>query len=210
VGAAGDARLTAVPQHSPAVQRVVDAAARKGVQLEVIAFEQSTRTADEAARAVGAVVGQIVKSLVFVAPGANGPEPCLVLVSGANNVDVERLAAVLTEPRIRRATADEARQLTGFAIGGIPPFGHRQPMRTVMDPDLGRFERVWAAAGSPNAVFAVPPATLRMLANAFAAPIATDNRPARATAQPEAAADAGAQQQAARAQHQAAGAPSRR
>jgi prolyl-tRNA editing enzyme YbaK/EbsC (Cys-tRNA(Pro) deacylase) len=192
-----------VPQHSSAVQRVVDAAARKGVQLEVVTFEQSTRTAEDAARAVGAVVGQIVKSLVFVVPGENGPEPCLVLVSGANNVNVERLAAVLTEPRIRRATADEARQLTGFAIGGIPPFGHREPIRTVMDPDLGRFQQVWAAAGTPNSMFATPPATLRMLANAFAAPIVTDNRPAPTASQPEAAAGGGAQ-------HETAGAPSRR
>jgi prolyl-tRNA editing enzyme YbaK/EbsC (Cys-tRNA(Pro) deacylase) len=79
---------------------------------------------------------------------------------------------VLTEPNIRRATAEEARELTGYSIGGIPPFGHVQPIHTVMDPDLGRFELVWAAAGTPNAVFAVAPATLRMLANAVVAPIA--------------------------------------
>ena len=71
----------------------------------------------------------------------------------------------------RRATADEARQLTGFSIGGIPPFGHRQPVRTVMDPDLGRFPTIWAAAGSSNAVFEMPPASLRMLANAVVAPV---------------------------------------
>ena len=158
----------------PAVQRVIDAAARKGVELDVVSFEQSTHTAEEAARAVGAEVGQIVKSLVFVVPGTDGPEPVLVLVSGANRVDVGRLAAVLTEPRIRRATADEARQLTGFVIGGIPPFGHRQPVRTVMDPDLGRFPTVWAAAGSSNAVFEMPPASLRMLANAVVAPVSDD------------------------------------
>lgn len=159
---------------SPAVQRVLDAAVRKGVELRVVTFAQSTHTAEDAARAVGAEVGQIVKSLVFVVPGPDGPEPCLALVSGANTVDLARLAAVLTEPRIRRATADEARQLTGFVIGGIPPFGHRQAVRTVMDPDLGRFETVWAAAGAPNAVFEVPPATLRMLANAVVAPLAPD------------------------------------
>lgn len=153
-------------------QRVIDAAARKGVQLEVVAFDESTHTATEAAAAVGAEVGQIVKSLVFVAPSSFGPRACLVLASGANTVDVARLSAVLTEPNIRRATAEEARELTGYSIGGIPPFGHVQPIHTVMDPDLGRFELVWAAAGTPNAVFAIAPATLRMLANAVVAPIA--------------------------------------
>jgi prolyl-tRNA editing enzyme YbaK/EbsC (Cys-tRNA(Pro) deacylase) len=159
---------------SPAVQRVLDAAARKGVELRVVVFEQSTRTATEAAQAVGAEVGQIVKSLVFVASGDGGPEPCLALVSGANTVDPARLAAVLTTSSIRRATAEEARQLTGFVIGGIPPFGHLEPIRTVMDPDLGRFETIWAAAGTPNAVFEVAPGTLRMLANAVVAPLAAE------------------------------------
>lgn len=162
-----------------ATERVVDAAARKGVELNVISFSQSTHTAADAARAVGAELGQIVKSLVFVAPGGDGPEPILVLVSGSNTVDMSQLAAVLSEPRIRRATADEARQLTGFPIGGIPPIGHRRPIRTVMDPDLGRFETVWASAGTPTAVFEVPPATLRSLANATVAPIARQS--ARAT-----------------------------
>jgi len=153
-------------------QRVIDAAARKGVQLEVVVFDESTHTAAEAAAAVGADVGQIVKSLVFVSPVRTGVRACLVLASGANIVDVARLSAVLTEHNIRRATAEEARELTGYSIGGIPPFGHIQPIRTVMDPDLGRFEKVWSAAGTPNTVFAVAPATLRMLANAVVAPIA--------------------------------------
>jgi prolyl-tRNA editing enzyme YbaK/EbsC (Cys-tRNA(Pro) deacylase) len=156
----------------PAVQRVLDAAARKGVQLDVRLFERSTHTAAEAAAAVGAEVGQIVKSLIFVTDGPNGIRPCLVLASGANTVDVALLATTLTEPTLRRATADEARQLTGFAIGGIPPFGHVTSIRTLMDPDLGRYETVWAAAGTANAVFAVAPATLRVLANAIVTPIA--------------------------------------
>lgn len=160
-----------MPTHPLSVQRVVAAAARKGVELEIVLFGESTHTAADAARAVGAEIGQIVKSLVFINAGDNGMEPCLALVSGANTVDVARLAAVLGQSRMRRATADEARALTGFVIGGIPPFGHPRQLRTVMDPDLGRFERVWAAAGTPNAVFAVPPATLRMLANATVAPI---------------------------------------
>jgi prolyl-tRNA editing enzyme YbaK/EbsC (Cys-tRNA(Pro) deacylase) len=163
-----------VPEIPSASQRVLDAAARKGVTLEVVEFEETTHTAEDAARAVGAEVGQIVKSLVFVADHDDGPDPCLVLVSGANRVDVSLLAAVLSEVRMRRATADEAHAFTGFPIGGIPPFGHVRPIRTVMDPDLGRFATVWAAAGTANAVFQVMPATLRMLANANVAPIASE------------------------------------
>jgi Cys-tRNA(Pro) deacylase len=166
-----------VPSLSPA-QRVVDAAARKGVELRIVSFDESTRTAAEAAQAVGAQVGQIVKSLVFVVDRETGPEGCIALVSGANTVDLGRLAAVLTESRLRRATADEARALTGYAIGGIPPFGHHTAMRTVMDPDLGRYETVWAAAGTPNTVFEVAPASLRMLANATVAPLAREEAPA--------------------------------
>ena len=83
-----------------------------------------------------------------------------------------RLAAVTAEPAIRRATAREANDLTGFTIGGIPPIGHSRPLRVIMDPDLGRFETVWAAAGLPTAVFPVPPATLRMLSNAEVTPLA--------------------------------------
>jgi prolyl-tRNA editing enzyme YbaK/EbsC (Cys-tRNA(Pro) deacylase) len=163
-----------MPPFPAAVQRVIDAAARKGVRLEVKIFERSTHTAAEAASAVGAEVGQIVKSLVFVADGANGTRPCLVLASGANTVDIGRLAITLTEPTMRRATADEARELTGFAIGGIPPFGHATPIRTLMDPDLTRFEVVWAAAGTANAVFPVAPATLRVLTNAIVTQIAAE------------------------------------
>jgi prolyl-tRNA editing enzyme YbaK/EbsC (Cys-tRNA(Pro) deacylase) len=100
------------------------------------------------------------------------------LVSGPNRVDLARLAAVLSEPDVRRASAAEARELTGFVIGGIPPFGHGRQVRVVMDPDLGRFQTVWAAAGTPSAVFPVPPSVLRMLANAHVAPIAEARREA--------------------------------
>jgi prolyl-tRNA editing enzyme YbaK/EbsC (Cys-tRNA(Pro) deacylase) len=154
-------------------QRVLDAADRKGVKLEVTFFDESTHTAADAARAVRAELGQIVKSLVFVSESeVNGLQPCLVLASGANTVDLELLRAVLTEPRIRRATAQEAHDLTGFSIGGIPPIGHHQQIRTIMDPDLGRYPVVWAAAGTANAVFPVAPNTLRILANAVVTPIA--------------------------------------
>ncbi|MEW5990273.1 MAG: YbaK/EbsC family protein [Chloroflexota bacterium] len=163
----------------PAVQRVLEAARRKGVELEVTVFPESTHTAEEAARAVGAELGQIVKSLVFLLPDAEAdPEPVLCLVSGPNRVDLGRLAAVLGRSDVRRASAREANDLTGFVIGGIPPFGHTRRVRVVMDPDLGRFQTVWAAAGLPTAVFPVAPAVLRMLADANVAPIAEERRQA--------------------------------
>ncbi len=157
----------------PAVKRVVEAAARKGVAIEVRAFDESTHTAEEAAAAVGAELGQIVKSLVFVTPEADGSlTPIVCLVSGPNRVDLERLATVVGRRDVRRATAREAHDLTGFAIGGIPPFGHDRRIRVVMDPDLGRFETVWAAAGLSTIVFPVAPATLRMLSDAHVVPVA--------------------------------------
>jgi prolyl-tRNA editing enzyme YbaK/EbsC (Cys-tRNA(Pro) deacylase) len=162
-----------------AAQRVVDAAARKGVTLDIRVFTESTHTAEEAAATVGAELGQIVKSRVFVASGEAGElRPIICLVSGPNRVDLARLAAVVSEPEVRRASATEARELTGFSIGGIPPIGHDRPVQVVMDPDLGRFQTVWAAAGTPTAVFPVPPATLRMLSNAHVAPICEERRQA--------------------------------
>jgi len=154
---------------------VIDAAARKGVTIEVTSFDESTHTAAEAAAAVRAELGQIVKSLVFVLPTDEGDlEPVVALVPGPNRVDLGRLAAVLGRPDVRRASAREANDLTGFVIGGIPPFGHGRRLRVIMDPALGRFATVWAAAGLPNAVFPVAPSTLRMLADAHVAPIAED------------------------------------
>jgi prolyl-tRNA editing enzyme YbaK/EbsC (Cys-tRNA(Pro) deacylase) len=163
----------------PGIQRVREAAARKGVALDIRVFDESTHTAADAAATVNAELGQIVKSLVFVVPADDGTlEPILCLVSGPNRVDLARLAAVTGARDLRRATAREAQELTGFVIGGIPPFGHVRTVRTVMDPDLGRFETVWAAAGTSTAVFPVPPATLRTLANATVAPITEDRRAA--------------------------------
>lgn len=166
------------PSDHPSVRRVLAAATRKGIDLDVMAFDESTHTAQEAALAVGGELGQIVKSLVFLAPSEDGPEPIVCLVSGQNRVDVARLAAVTGEPEIRRATAREAHDLTGFVIGGIPPIGFDRPVRVVMDPDLGRYKTVWAAAGLPTAVFEVPPGTLRILANATVAPISEERRAA--------------------------------
>jgi prolyl-tRNA editing enzyme YbaK/EbsC (Cys-tRNA(Pro) deacylase) len=173
-----------LPRTHPAHRRVLEAAARKGVALDIVTFPESTHTAEEAARAVEAELGQIVKSLVFVGRDDEGnPEPYVALVGGADRVDVGRLAAVVGQAEIRRASATEARELTGFTIGGIPPIGHARPAKIVMDPELGRFPTVWAAAGTPNAVFEVPPATLRNLSNATVAPIADETyRAARGSA----------------------------
>ena len=166
--------LTSMGTH-PAVQRVVDAALRKGVKLEIALLSAPTRTAEQAAKAVGVRLDQIVKSLVFVAPRPDGRlAPIVCLVAGCNNVDLSRLAAVTGELSVRRATAREAHDLTGFAIGGIPPFGHGRQARVVMDPDLCPFQVVWAAAGIDGAVFPVSPAALRILANATVAPFAKD------------------------------------
>ncbi|HEV7810608.1 MAG TPA: YbaK/EbsC family protein [Candidatus Limnocylindrales bacterium] len=178
-----------MPEQSdhPAIQRVREAAARKGVDLDVRTFDESTHTAEDAARTVNAELGQIVKSLVFVAPREDGElEPVICLVSGPNRVDLARLAAVTGELDIRRSTAREAQELTGFVIGGIPPFGHSRPVRTVMDPDLTRYQVVWAAAGTPTAVFPVPPGTLRILSNATVAPIAEERRAADIEAEAQA------------------------
>ena len=176
------------PSEHPAIQRVRDAAARKGVELDIRIFDESTHTAEEAAATVGAELGQIVKSLVFIATAEDGTlEPVICLVSGPNRVDLARLAAVAGDRDIRRSTAREAQELTGYVIGGIPPFAHLRngPIRTIMDPDLTRYQVVWAAAGTPTAVFPVPPGTLRILANATVAPIAegtTDPEPTSGSA----------------------------
>ena len=116
----------------------------------------STRTAVEAADAVGCSVGEIAKSLVFRA----GDRAVVAIMSGDNRLDPARLAAAIGE-EVRRADADFVRAVTGFAIGGVPPLGHATPVDVFMDPDLFRFDEIWAAAGSPYSVFAVEPSRLR-------------------------------------------------
>jgi prolyl-tRNA editing enzyme YbaK/EbsC (Cys-tRNA(Pro) deacylase) len=144
-----------------AVVRVVEALAGLGITAQVTEFPQSTRTAEEAAAAVGAEVGQIVKSLVFMA----GEQPILALVSGANRVDTGKLAALAAAP-IRRASAELVREATGYSIGGVPPVGHATSLPSYLDRDLMRYEIVWAAAGTPNAVFPVAPAELARVTGA--------------------------------------------
>jgi prolyl-tRNA editing enzyme YbaK/EbsC (Cys-tRNA(Pro) deacylase) len=140
----------------PNLARVTDAARAAGVEISVERFPERTRTAADAARAVGCEVGQIVKSLVFMADD----RPIVALVSGANRVDLARLARATGAAVARRADGDEARAATGFAIGGVPPFGHAAQVSVLVDRDLLAYDRVWAAAGLPDAVFAITPAEL--------------------------------------------------
>ena len=137
------------------VQRVADALGAAGLAAEIRELSASTRTAEEAATAVGTTVPRIVKSLVFLADDT----PILALVSGSNRLDTERLGTALGK-RISRADAATVRAATGFAIGGVPPLGHATPVDVLIDRDLLQFDVVWAAAGTPHAVFPIAPADL--------------------------------------------------
>lgn len=149
---------------SNASDRFVASARELGLDIELSRFPEGTRTADDAARAIGCDVAQIVKSLVFMA----GDEPLLALTSGANRVDVKKLAVAAGVAKVRKANADEARAASGYAIGGTPPFGHPAPVRTVVDPHLLTFDVVWAAGGTPESVFPIRPSQLVELCNAHA------------------------------------------
>jgi prolyl-tRNA editing enzyme YbaK/EbsC (Cys-tRNA(Pro) deacylase) len=131
------------------------------IEVTVKEFPQGTRTAADAARAVGCEVGQIVKSLVFVAGG----RPVVALVSGANRLDERRLEEVAGKPVVK-AGAEEARVATGYAIGGVPPFGHATEVPVFMDRELLGYDVVWAAAGRPDSVFEIAPERLRELSQA--------------------------------------------
>jgi Cys-tRNA(Pro) deacylase len=151
----------------PNVARVTEAARAAGVDISVERFPEGTRTAADAARAVGCEVGQIVKSLVFMADA----RPVVALVSGANRVHLGRLATAVGATEARRADGGEARAATGFAIGGVPPFGHASHVAVVIDRDLLAFDRVWAAAGLPDAVFAISPDELLQASGATVADV---------------------------------------
>ena len=142
-------------------RRVQEALAAHGFAFDVKEFPESTRTSAEAAAAIGCTVAQIAKSLVF--RGAESGEPVLIVASGANRVDPAKAAALLGEA-IKRADADFVREATGFAIGGVPPLGHDRPIATLIDEELLGFEVIWAAAGTPNAVFRLLPQDLSALA----------------------------------------------
>lgn len=150
---------------SRSVDRFVREAEGLGLSVEVREFPEGTKTAQDAARAIGCDVAQIVKSLVFLA----GDEPFLALTSGPNRADTDKLAELMDGRPVRRADANEAREATGFAIGGTPPFGHPRRLRVLLDRDLLVHEVVWAAAGTPNSVFPIGPEDLLRASGAEAA-----------------------------------------
>jgi Cys-tRNA(Pro) deacylase len=139
-----------------AIDRVRAALQAAGLTADIAEFPAGTRTAEDAARALGTSVAQIVKSLVFLADA----RPILVLASGANRVDVGKLAAAAGARVIRKADAVIVREVTGYAIGGVPPMGHRRVLPTFLDQDLLAYDVVYAAAGTPTAVFPVAPRAL--------------------------------------------------
>jgi prolyl-tRNA editing enzyme YbaK/EbsC (Cys-tRNA(Pro) deacylase) len=149
------------------VVRVVDAARALGLEIEPSAFPEGTRTAEDAARAIGVEVGQIVKSLVFdLEVDTAHWQPVVALVSGSNRLDEVKLAAAGNALRARRADADRVREITSFPIGGVPPFGFPTPVRTFVDEELLAFDEVWAAAGTPRDNFSLTPAELVRVAGA--------------------------------------------
>jgi prolyl-tRNA editing enzyme YbaK/EbsC (Cys-tRNA(Pro) deacylase) len=152
----------------PAAQRIQDALVALGRSYVVHQLDRSTRTAAEAAQAVGCQVGQIAKSLVF--RGQTTGRPVLAIACGANRVSEARLAELLGEP-VGKAAPDFVRQATGFAIGGVPPLGHLTPLPVFIDQDLLQFDVIWAAAGTPHTVFPLPPGDLPALTHGKVVPL---------------------------------------
>ena len=128
-----------------------------GFELNVIEFSDSTRTAQEAANAIGCTVGQIAKSLIF--KGKSSQKPILIIASGANRVNEKRVKEYAGE-KLEKADAEFVLEHTGFAIGGVPPVGHINPITTLIDEDLTQYSEIWAAAGTPHAVFKLSPEIL--------------------------------------------------
>jgi prolyl-tRNA editing enzyme YbaK/EbsC (Cys-tRNA(Pro) deacylase) len=145
-----------------AIERFTESARRLGVEPRVRQFPEGTKTAAAAAKAIGCDVAQIVKSLVFMADG----RPVIAFTSGANRVDPAKLARVAGASETRRASPEEARAATGFAVGGTPPFGHPDSLPAYVDPALLAFQAVWAAAGTPDSVFPLPPSELQRASGA--------------------------------------------
>lgn len=155
---------------SDAIERFMAASAERGLTPQVRRFPQGTKTAIDAADAIGCDVGQIVKSLVFMADD----RAVLALTSGANRVDEAALARVAGATSVRRATPEEARAHTGFAVGGTPPFGHPVDVTTILDPQLQRYDEVWAAAGTPDSVFPLTPDELLRVSGARIVDVTAD------------------------------------
>lgn len=159
---------------SPTAQRVQDLLTARGLSCKVIEFAESTRTSQEAAERAGCALGQITKSMIF--RGKTSHRPVLVLTSGANRVDEELISQYTGEP-IGRADAEFVRRTTGFAIGGVPPLGHSEPMETFLDEDLMQYSKIWAAAGTPNAIFEVAPLELQQITGGKVAPVKSNSQP---------------------------------
>lgn len=147
---------------SKSAQKVQDILAQKGIHFTVVELSASTRTAQEAATAIGCSVAQIVKSLLFKTKTTG--EPILILASGPNRVN-EKIIETYLGDQLVKADADFVRDITGFAIGGIPPVGHKQALKTFIDKNLLQFDELWAAAGTPHAVFKLKAADLQPLTN---------------------------------------------
>jgi prolyl-tRNA editing enzyme YbaK/EbsC (Cys-tRNA(Pro) deacylase) len=141
-------------------RRVQWAIREAGLPLQVVELPATTRSAEEAARAIGCLVEQIAKSLIFC--GQKSGEPVLVIASGRNRIDERRLEVLVGEP-VAKADAEYVRARTGYAIGGVPPVGHSQSIRTFLDRDLFDLDEIWAAAGTPHAVFRLTPADLKLM-----------------------------------------------
>ncbi|GHO71786.1 prolyl-tRNA editing protein [Ktedonobacter sp. SOSP1-52] len=143
---------------SASAQRVQDILSERGFDCQVLELPNSTRTAQEAADSIGTTVGQIVKSLIF--RGKESDQAILVVASGTNRVNEKRLKATVGEG-IEKPNADFVRERTGFAIGGVAPIGHTSTLKTFIDADLFQYQEIWAAAGTPNAVFRLTPQDLK-------------------------------------------------
>lgn len=143
------------------VRRVKEFLAQHQVDYKMVFLPDSARTAKEAAEAIRCTIEQIAKSIVFIGKGTR--KPYLIIASGVNRINEEKVAKKVNEP-LKMATADEVRELTGFVIGGVAPVGHTQPLTIFIDKDLFAHEKIWAAAGHPKAVFELTPADLQTLA----------------------------------------------
>ncbi len=152
----------------PSAEKVQQAVLALGFDFTIVEFDNTTRTSADAAAAIGCTLGQIAKTLVFKT--AVSQKPVLIIASGSNRVDEKTIARELGE-RIKKADADFVRESTGFAIGGVPPVGHPNPVTTLIDEDLFQYDEIWSAAGTPNAVFPLTPQELKTMTAGRVIPI---------------------------------------
>ncbi|MDX1528435.1 MAG: YbaK/EbsC family protein [Gammaproteobacteria bacterium] len=157
----------------PTAKKFAESAKALGLEVEIRQFEATTRTAEDAANAIGCTVGQIVKSLVFLVDG----EAVMTLVSGPNRLDEKKLAGLcgVGRKKVKRADADKVREVTGYSIGGVPPFAHAKSLRTFIDEDFFQYDAVWAAGGTSNAVFPIAPDVLARTTGGEAVALKSDN-----------------------------------